>query len=528
MSSLSITIAGQLNTISRLRAIVTGHESLMSFVPTILGWQAVLMSAASSLLRGQTSLVKGQTSLAGRAPGTGFDMHVHPVIGNDAWPGTFNQPKKTFAAAKGNNRRVGLVRSQIFREQINTDGLIGCVVGAYGVGDAPQVLGSIRHTSGWTLVSGDIYQKDIGYTAVNAYVVAGTTVTKLIKGTFGSATSLQHAVSGNLVQVNCGAGVNPNTIVIEIPQNSVLDGALVGGNGCSVQDLMLRFWPGNGTDVLNGLNCAVRWCDLSFNSNDGAGVHGTSTNAVIEFNTIRRNGQVRGATGGAPGDGASGHNETTGVIRGNIIEDNEKEGIGHQPGTSFVNEYNFLKNNFLEYVVLGTTGVVKGEQDFRYNVVVFVPSGQTGGNGGILVAASTNRPNVRIYNNTLYVQGTSTTGQVGIRVAGGDVILKNNIFRNFNRGIDHRSTDTNASLVNSHNCISGSVTTYFTNGTPGVVAGVGEFTTDPQFINAASGDFRIGASSPCRGTGTNVGLSLDIAGNDVPSTPDIGAYQYAA
>jgi parallel beta-helix repeat protein len=51
---------------------------------------------------------------------------------------------------------------------------------------------------------------------------------------------------------------------------------------------------------------------------------------------------------------------------------------------------------------------------------------------------------------------------------------------------------------------------------------------DPLMTNPASDDFTLQSNSPCINTGTNVGLTLDYDGNEVPRGAgyDIGAYEY--
>lgn len=62
-------------------------------------------------------------------------------------------------------------------------------------------------------------------------------------------------------------------------------------------------------------------------------------------------------------------------------------------------------------------------------------------------------------------------------------------------------------------------------------AGSGNFTNDPQFVDAAAGNFHLRSTSPCINAGSNsyVQGSVDVDGNPriVGGTVDIGAYEYS-
>ena len=68
--------------------------------------------------------------------------------------------------------------------------------------------------------------------------------------------------------------------------------------------------------------------------------------------------------------------------------------------------------------------------------------------------------------------------------------------------------------------------------TPLPVSGSGNITADPKFVNAATGDFRLQAGSPCINTGTNANATgtadLDNRTRSIGGTVDMGAYEWQA
>jgi hypothetical protein len=53
--------------------------------------------------------------------------------------------------------------------------------------------------------------------------------------------------------------------------------------------------------------------------------------------------------------------------------------------------------------------------------------------------------------------------------------------------------------------------------------------SDPLFVNALAGVFRLVSTSPCINRGTDVNITKDYAGTSVPQSgaPDVGAYEYS-
>jgi len=162
---------------------------------------------------------------------------------------------------------------------------------------------------------------------------------------------------------------------------------------------------------------------------------------------------------------------------------------------------------------------------------------------GILLLNETNDPgydcatdNLNILNNVI----TGMTGSTyqGIRISAADTVsdlnIKNNIVRYFDSYamyFDEHATDglSMTDVAATYNCMNGNGTNSV--GIEGTISqsnvdvSTGNITSDPLF---RTGKYRLQSGSPCKNTGTNVSLTSDYAGHDVPqnTTPDMGAFEY--
>ncbi|MCS0494172.1 DUF5123 domain-containing protein [Ancylobacter sp. MQZ15Z-1] len=480
-------------------------------------------------------------SVASRAAAilTPFDYYVDPVNGSALNSGRTPGAAK---AAWGDvpveaGMRIGFVRGETLYSNMLRESLLltaNVHIGAYGAGYRPIVARSVRHTSGWANSSGTVYAKDIGYAAQNVFVLSGgDTVTKLIVNTSTPTTpgAGGFGVSGTSVYIDVGA--DPAGMLIEIPASGTDDNIQfnTGSDYSVVEGIASWFGPNNGFEATGGsVGVEVSMCDLSYNSNDGFGAHGTASIARIEDCVVRRNGGARTLSGGR-GDGISFHDYTTGFIRRCDIRDNEKSGISNQSSASVDTDRCFLRNNAQELFILSITNQVGGTHNFTSNVI-YVPgaddlAGYALQVGNVGIATPENRPTVNVFNNTFYGSAIISS-RSAIRSLTGNVTSRNNIITGFSRGHDYRSSDTTATLDNDHDCLYNCTTPYFNNGTAGVTAGAHDVAANPLFVSAGT-DFRLQSGSPCVTAGVAVeGVTADKDGKPFASPPSIGAYQFAA
>lgn len=123
----------------------------------------------------------------------------------------------------------------------------------------------------------------------------------------------------------------------------------------------------------------------------------------------------------------------------------------------------------------------------------------------------------KVYDNSVYLPATNSTG-----IGGGEAgtLVKNNII------VAPGTITTVTSMVQGNNIF------WSSDGSPNVkTMGVGDKKADPQFVNAASGDLHLKASSPTinAGVDTKIGVSTDFDGNAIPNGAfDIDAYKYGS
>jgi|GEM_PF-980498 len=187
------------------------------------------------------------------------------------------------------------------------------------------------------------------------------------------------------------------------------------------------------------------------------------------------------------------------LIEGSVISNNNT-GYGvhiyEEEGGRRANN-NIVRNNriFANGYATGGAGIIMGSGDGNtaYNNLIY-------GNAQGIKVAYFNPLNTTVYNNTIY----NNTGY-GIEVESDskNVVVRNNIFY-ANGGPEIQ--DYGVGSVTDHNLVG----------------------TDPKFVNAAAGDFRVQSGSPAIDAGITVsGVTTDIFGTPRPQGPayDLGAVE---
>ncbi len=159
------------------------------------------------------------------------------------------------------------------------------------------------------------------------------------------------------------------------------------------------------------------------------------------------------------------------------------------------------------------------------NLIYTNSASGTGGGGGIAILGLTS---AAITNNLIYGNSASVSSGGGIYVEG-----SNNAGTSVTNSVIWGNTANNGNQI-LDNQTSGTFTVEYSD-VQGGYAGTGNIDADPQFNDAANGNFHVEATSPIVDTGTSSGAPLtDFDGNNRPfdgdrdgtDEVDMGAYEY--
>ncbi len=453
-------------------------------------------------------------------------LYVDATLGNDGNTGWEpDSALKTIAAARALDLRRGsrvlLKCGEVWRRDpllFNRNYQAGTadaplVIGQYGSGDKPKLVGSTQITSPYTNVGGQEYQAPAtltNITGVWAYDGSGA-ITRLVLGTAGSLTNGQYAYAGGSLHFNVGG--DPGTYLFECAQQ---DAALVDIDGCrparaymTVSNLHLVHWPEDGFkfdhDYCTATDLLAEW-----NGNDGVG--GGGLNLYLGQSVSRYNGGKGRATSGSAGDGVSLHGSTTIIIEDVTCLYNDKAGIDHQETVSATMRNCWLEGNNQNITSASLTGT-PGTQVWENCVVVRRP----GDHAYACQFTRSTTHNVRQLT-VVNMDGADTTRGIYVS-SSGTVTIENTITDGFYTGILYGA----GTLQHDHNLH------HDTSAYSGTSGGAGDVIASPLFTDRANADFSLQAGSPAIGAGADLGVSEDYLHHPrAPGPADIGAFAYQA
>lgn len=233
-------------------------------------------------------------------------LYVDTVNGSAGGTGSIDNPVNMLSLALGlcaglpdYEIRIAAPESSPLRQEVIFDTSLNVTLS--GVDGEPwHTFGSEKHTSGWTL-SGQIYQKTLGYTSVLQVVVTSMTETvgdrddflfKLVQNTDTPTTPAagEYGYSGGIIYARLPDDSSPNLHTIEISRRNFGVGT-VGFGLLTVNDCVSRYCMINGiscgqstqpakTGYLTVNNSLVEYC-----ANGGVG--GTGRNQLITCNNVK-------------------------------------------------------------------------------------------------------------------------------------------------------------------------------------------------------------------------------------------------
>ena len=319
-------------------------------------------------------------------------------------------------------------------------------------------------------------------------------------------------------------------------------------------------WSGAGIWFAQGTQLTVNNCDISYNwvgiyfkRSDGSPAVHTIENNTFSYQIFGHNMRSLGIAFGGVGPFP---NYAGTVIKNNTIHNFAMKGIALSHSKNVTVEHNTIHTNYGDGFNRYCAGISMGSTSSRGHIIRYNHVYNLKGNPlqwndgcgirtreardskiyyniihdcvkGIYVQPKTaggNNDNNEIYNNVCY--NCSKYGiwvNYGIRSNPLNVSIRNNI-------CDGRAADMMIEkyvrVTGGHNCLKNDASVR----NSGVYTGAGTdfYGSNPLFADAPAGDFNLLPDSPCIDKGTDVGLTKDFAGTEVPSGMgvDMGAMEF--
>lgn len=344
---------------------------------------------------------------------------------------------------------------------------------------------------------------NVGATAVTGIVFQNCTVERGVDRGFdlkGSTTAASITVRNCLIQNNGGFGIWFN-----VPYDSAtINGNTITGNG---------------------------WRSVIENQ-QYSGIQGTLGNADIFGNTIDGNGPVCSSAGQCHGIYA-----LASTVVANI-HDNTITGGATGNGIKLIGSANVYRNSVHGNANSGIELGQNSATNVAYNIYSNLIYGNNSSNSSSGITEQTKGAgtlSLTLDNNTVYQNGNTSQQEVKFADDLTALTMRNNLlFATATRRTLNTVAQTGTVAID-HNLH------WRADGNPAIFYIAGEVTwsawqalgydtnapdpADPTLTSPTT-DFTLQVGSPAINAGTDVGLTQDIDGNPIVSTPDIGAYEY--
>jgi hypothetical protein len=286
------------------------------------------------------------------------------------------------------------------------------------------------------------------------------------------------------------------------------DGINLDGSSASTGVIQIASWSGGNAHHIRFKNAEL--------------VGNTNTN----FNTAGSGPAMVLVTGQAAGIGGNEFISLTVHHAGNLIDTAPGFYIGSSD--NLIDACDVYDTTGTGIEVFNGYGLTPNNNTIRNSRIHDITRGRpsNGGNTGwgLIVEAATS---TKIYNNTIYRNTLNGAGHgLILSDAPNSQVFNNTVYANTGYGIEVVSYSP-GTLVQNNISYSNYWNDYLDYG--GGAYDSNNLVTDPHFVNAAGGDFRLRSDSPGIDAGTNVGVPYDQAGSSRPQGNgyDIGAFEYA-